>query len=132
MNHIITKMLRILAIIFITFLMISCQSLEPKTDNLVVSFLEDAELQIETLNQVQELEKALQDILLLPPEQLRKKRYSDYQMNERAWTLPKILSSYFCSHKPLFIDVDHFYSDLATDVARSTVQKILTNLQSLK
>ena len=128
MNHIITKMLRILTLIFITFLMLSCQSLELKTGNLVVSFLEDAELQIETQGQIQELKKALQDILLFSPEQLRKKRYLNYSLDERAWALHKIISAYFYSPKPFFIDSEQFYSDITADVTRSTVQKILTNL----
>ena len=128
MNHIITNILRILTLIFITFLMISCQSLETKTDNIVMSFLEDAELQIETQDQIEELKKALQDILLLSPKQLRKQRYLNYQLDERAWKLPKIISAYFCSPKPYFINSEQFYSDITADVTRSTVQKILTNL----
>jgi len=117
----------------LAFLLISCQALEYRDDrNSLTLFLEGAELQVETKDQLLEVERALQDILRLPPEELRKVRYSDYQMNEGVWTLPQLLSAYFLPQHPMGIDFDGFYSNAATDVSRATVKRKLTDLQSLE
>jgi len=117
----------------LAFLFISCQALEYRDDrNSLTLFLEGAELQVETKDQLLEVERALQDILRLPPEELRKVRYSDYQMNEGVWTLPQLLSAYFLPQHPMCIDSDAFYSNAVTDVSRATVKRKLTDLQSLE
>lgn len=131
MKALMTNLQRILALFVVTCLVTGCQGLQPKK-NIVVLFLEGAELQIETQGQLQELEHALQDMLRLPPKQLRERRYSDYQMNEGVWTLTQILSAYFLPQRPLSIDFERFYADAATDAARSIVKKKLVNLQSLE
>src|SRR5689334_3220124 len=57
----------------------------------LVDFLSHADLQIETAAQRTELMKALNDMATLPPEELAKRRYADYQGNAGKWTLLRIL-----------------------------------------
>lgn len=97
----------------------------PARENRVVTFLTVAELQIETADQRKELKRALEDILKLSPEQLQKRRYANYRMENGVWTLPKILSAYYLPNKPMLIDSGHFYRDVSTKKSKSVVKEKL-------
>lgn len=109
---------------------IACQSVDNR-ENSLVAYLENAELQIETSDQRQELKKALRDILSFSSEQLKNKRYANYRMETGAWTLYEILSAYFLPNKPMSLNNVSFYRDVGTDKAKSIVRKKLTLLQKL-
>lgn len=127
----ITFLQRLLVIFMVTSLSVGCQIL-PTKKNLVVSFLKGAELQIETQDQQRELEQALEDMLQLSPKELKKRRYGDYQTTKGMWTLTRILSAYFLPPRPLIIDSDRFYDDVATSAGRSIVEKKLRTLQTMQ
>ena len=116
--------------ILIIAALISCHSMQAG-ENRVVNFLNGAELQIETADQRDELKRALKDILSLRPEQLRDKRYANYRMEAGVWTLPKILTAYYFSPKPMMIDAGQFYTDVTSDEAKSVVRKNLQKLEKL-
>jgi len=118
-----------LALFMVFCLMTECHARQAE-ENSVVSFFDGAELQIETPDQVQELQRALQDMLELPEDELRERRYADYQMNEGKWTLAEILSAYFLQEKP--IDLDRIYSDASENAAKTVIKERLEALKSLE
>ena len=73
-----------------------------KGPNTVVVYLQGAERQSEDLDQRREIEKALNDMLTLTPDELRARRYANYQMEPGAWTIIQFLHRYFVprSHGP--------------------------------
>ena len=123
---------KISVLFVVVALVTSCQKSQPKEENVVIEFLGAAELQIETQDQLKELEKALKDILELQASQLQEKRYSDYQMHEGVWTLPEILSAYFVPEQQSSLAIEHFYSDVISDSARSLIRKKLIALKAIK
>ncbi len=122
---------KLLVLFMVTNLAVGCQILSTK-ENLVVSFLEGAELQIETQDQQRELEQALEDMLQLSPKELKKRRYGDYRTTQGMWTLTQILYAYFLQPRPLTIDSDRFYDHVATSAGRSIVEKKLRILQAME
>jgi hypothetical protein len=81
--------------------LLACQHSRPNT---VVTFLEGADQQWETQGQGREIEKALNDMLMLSPDELRKQRYANYQMQPGAWTIIELLHRYFVSRGLVYID----------------------------
>jgi len=82
--------------------------------NLLVRYFYDAELQVETQSQIQEIKRAFNDALELPLDTLRAQRYADYRMMPNRWTFGKILSAYFCCNGPeryVNSESEAFYAD---------------------
>jgi len=64
--------------------------------NLVVCYFSDAYFQSGDVEESRrEVIQALKDALVLPLEELRAKRYADYQMTPNQWTFGKLLNSYY-------------------------------------
>lgn len=83
----------------------------PVSENLVVRFFADAELQVETRQQLREIQRALNDALTLPVAELRARRYADYTMTADRWTFGMLISAYFLSEQPINPELDEFYAD---------------------
>lgn len=104
----------------------SCREQGP---NSVVAFLQGAERQSEDLDQRLEIEKALNDMLTLKPDELRSRRYANYQMQAGAWTIIQLLHRYFASRGPVYIDEDRFYQDVTDPAARAVIQENLRKVR---
>lgn len=94
-----------------------------------MAFLDGADRQAETLEQRCEIRKVLTDMLALPAEQLRARRYANYQMEQDAWTAPELLCAYFLPSRPMKLDVNDFYHDIAEPRARAVIRQKLRELE---
>jgi hypothetical protein len=61
--------------------------------NPVADFLKNAELQYEGKAQEETVAAALNDILSLPEEALKSRRYSDYAGTKDQWDLPTLITA---------------------------------------
>jgi hypothetical protein len=96
-------------------------STAPKV-NQVVAYLDGADFQVETEGQVQEVLKALEDMLTLPPSALRARRYAGSGMEPGIWTLKKVLLSYFLPRDiTTQLDEATLYEDAQDPKARAVV-----------
>jgi hypothetical protein len=102
-----SRLLLSLAIsIVVSFGLFSCRDKGPNT---VIAYLQGAERQSEDLDQRREIEKALNDMLTLSPDELRKRRYANYQMEPGAWTIIQLLHGYFVPQELKGLDEARFY-----------------------
>ena len=97
----------------------ACQHARPKT---VVVFLQGADQQWETQEQGREIDKALTDMLTLSPDELRGRRYANYQMQPGAWTVIELLHRYFVSRGQAYIDEKNFYHDVTDPAAQAVIR----------
>jgi hypothetical protein len=91
--------------------------------NTVVTFLQGAEQQWETQEQGREIEKALNDMLALKPDELRNRRYANYQMQPGAWSIIELLHRYFVSRGPVYLDENRFYQDMTDPAAKAVIRQ---------
>jgi hypothetical protein len=98
-------------------------------DNSVALFLEGAERQCETSEQLHEIRQALIDMLELSSEQLREKRYATYRMEPDAWTAPELLERYFVPQAGAFLDRESFYRDVKAPAAQAAIRKQLAAIE---
>ncbi len=99
--------------------------------NVIVAFFDEAELQIETDDQRQVLMQALNDMLKLYPDELRKKRYANYQLEPEKWTLAEVLSHYYYARTPIEF-ADLLIEETTSDKSKDAIKKALVKLQSIK
>ena len=99
-----------------------------KQENHVVVFLTGAERQVETDAQKEEIRHAFRDLLSLPPSQVKDRRYADYQGQPGSWTAPQLIEKYYVPAKPMGLDNDRFYRDVAAPEARAVIEKLLKDL----
>jgi hypothetical protein len=93
------------------------------------TYLKGAELQVETDDQRQEIKTALQDMLNLPPEELKKKRYKNYRMEENQWTLVELLQAYYFPNKPMALEhTTSLYKEISDPKVRKIISKLLSDL----
>ncbi len=98
--------------------------------NPVAGFLKNAELQCEGTTQRDTIMEALNDILVLPEEELRKRRYRDYAGNKNRWDLPTLLTRHFVPDMKGKTLGDDFYRDVRSDATRREVIKIIKRMES--
>jgi hypothetical protein len=96
---------------------------------LLVDYLDGAEVQYEGEQQKENIGNALNDALHLPPEELKGKRYSDYQGNENQWDLPAIISHHFVPSSPEKVLGQDFYREITSAEGRSKVAEIIGLLE---
>jgi len=104
----------------------ACRDSGPNT---VVAYLQGAERQSEDLDQRREIEKALNDMLTLSPDELRTRRYANYQMEPGAWDIIHLLHRYFVPEKLKGLDEARFYRDIAKPEARAVIQEHLREVR---
>lgn len=92
--------------------------------NPVAEYLEGAELQYETDVQKENIATALNDILNLPAEELKKRRYKDYTGKEKQWDLPTLIYRHFVPQWPGTTLGDNFYQDVKSKEAQEQVKQI--------
>ncbi len=98
--------------------------------NPVADFLKNAELQYEGKAQEETVAAALNDILSLPEEALKSRRYSDYAGTKDQWDLPTLISRHFVPDRKGKNLGSVFYRDVRSDEARREVGKILERMKS--
>jgi hypothetical protein len=102
---------------------------QDSSDLQLYNYLNGAELQVETDDQRQEIKHALQDMLNLSPEELEKKRYKNYRMEENQWTLVELLQAYYLPDKPMALKDDiALYKETSNPKVKKIVSKLLSNL----
>jgi len=99
-------------------------------ENDVAAFLAGAERQSESEDQKGEIRRALQDVLKLPPAELRGRRYADYQMRTNAWTVVELLQRYYVPRSRAFLDPETFYDQLRDRRVRTAVERHLMDLET--
>jgi hypothetical protein len=99
------------------------------SENLVVRYFADADLQAETRQQLREIRRALEDALTLPIAELRIRRYADYTMTVDRWTFGKLIGSYFMSAQPMDTESENFYEDSKKPEAVATLKRRLTEVE---
>jgi hypothetical protein len=102
---------------------------EAVSENLVVQFFSDADLQAETRTQLREIRRALDDALTLPVSQWRARRYADYTMTANRWTFGKLISAYFLSSAPIDPKSEKFYEDCKKPEAAAVLQGRLAEVE---
>jgi hypothetical protein len=100
-----------------------------KGPNTVVAYLQGADQQFENANQGREIEKALNDMLTVSPDELRKRRYANYQMQPGAWTIIDVLHKYFLPSKPVGLNQRQFYQDVADPAAQAVIRAHLREVR---
>ncbi|MCD4783612.1 MAG: hypothetical protein K8T10_07250 [Candidatus Eremiobacteraeota bacterium] len=99
-----------------------------ETDNPVFLYLKNVELQYEGEVQKENIKTALQDILTLTLDQLKKKRYRDYKGKENQWDLPTLIEKHFVPAKSGITLGDNFYKDVKSMEVQNEVKIILDRL----
>ena len=106
--------------------LLSCRHAGPNT---VVVYLQGADQQWETQEQGREIERALNDMLTLSPDELRNRRYANYQMQPGAWTTIELLHRYFVSRGLVYVDETRFYQDVTDPAAQAVIRQHLQDVK---
>ena len=114
-------------LLLVAFLMIAsgCED----TDNMTLSYFQNAELQYEGEVQKENIITALNDILTLPAEELKEKKYKDYTGKENEWSLESLIYNHFVPDKEGKTLGNNFYDDIKKPEAQEKVREILKSLQ---
>ncbi len=98
--------------------------------NTVISYLHEAQRQTETTQDRLQLKQALEDILNLPPPQLKSRRYADYQGHPGAWSVTRLISQYFIPARPVALDSVAFYDQYRDPEAQALIRVHLETLNA--
>jgi hypothetical protein len=96
--------------------------------NAVVDYFSGAEIQAETDAQRNELRKALTDMLTLPIDVLKQRRYAGFDGKPSARNLVEILSGHLVPTAPRALDAQAFFADLKAETAQAVVRVKLDEL----
>jgi len=120
MSHKINVLI-LVSLLFLIFQLSSCKD----SDNKVMNYLNNAELQYEGEVQEENLITAMNDILNLSEEQLKLKKYKDYSGQENQWDLPTLIYKHFVPAKEGKTLGDNFYHDVKTKEVQKIIKKFL-------
>ncbi len=101
----------------------------PEGKNLVVDYLTTAELQYEGGIQKQNIYAALNDILYLSEQEIRHKRYKDYNGKEEQWDLPTLIYRHFVPSQQGKTLGNNFYRDIKLEDVREQVENIIDKMR---
>ncbi|MDO8432541.1 MAG: hypothetical protein Q7S58_09050 [Candidatus Binatus sp.] len=90
--------------------------------NVVADYLDGAEQQSETDDQGQVIKQAFTDMLNVPVDRLRKKRYPDYRMHPDTWPITEVLYRYIVPAAPVRFEGDEFFRDVKQPDAQKIVR----------
>ena len=118
-------------ITFITVLLIlfiiqltSCKD----SENQVLNYFNNVELQYEGRVQEETILEAMNDILVLSEEQLKLKRYKDYSGLENQLDLPTLIYKYFVPDNESKTLGENFYKDVKVKEVQERIKKILSQI----
>ena len=109
------------------FLLASC-IVCGKAENPVAEYFENAELQYEGEVQKENILTALEDILRLPEDELRTRRYKDYTGKDDAWDLPTLIYRHFVPDEQKNLG-DNFYEDVKTKEMQEKIERMIAQLR---
>src|SRR5688500_2130014 len=98
-------------------------------ENPIERYFGGVELQIETDDQRAALEAALADMETLPVEELRVRKYPDYQLQPDVWDLPTLLERYYVPDHPQSIH-DGFWEHVGDPASRAVAARLRSALRS--
>jgi hypothetical protein len=98
------------------------------TRNTVAAFLGHAERQSETDDQRREIQRALRDMLVKAPAELRRMRYADYSGQRNAWSITELMQHYFVPNPPVTLDDERFFKDVRAPSARAAIRRQLAEV----
>lgn len=110
---------------FLLIVIAGCQ----KRVNSVFNYLNNAELQYENEDQMENIKVALNDILTLPEKELSLKKYKDYTGEEGQWDLPTLILRHFVPDKKGKSLGLNFYKDVKSDEVQKKISMILKTLE---
>ena len=120
MSHKINALI-LVSLLFLIFQLPSCKD----SDNQVLNYLSNAELQYEGEVQKENLITAMNDILNLSEEQLKLKKYKDYSGNENQWDLQTLIHKHFVPDKEDKTLGNNFYHDVKAKEVQEIIKKFL-------
>jgi len=103
-------------------------SVSQKNVNQVYAYLKNADLQYEGESQKENIVNALNDIVNLPEEQLRVKKYKDYSGKEDQWDLTALIYKYFVPDKKEKTLGDNFFQVVKSKEVQKEVKNILESI----
>jgi len=93
------------------------------------SYLDNVEIQYETEEQKKNIKKALNDILTLNTEELKKQRYDDYRGNKNQWDIITLIMRYFVPDEKNKTLGNNFYKEIKKNNVKAKIKKILRSLK---
>ena len=103
------------------FQLTSCKD----SENQVLNYFNNVELQYEGRAQEETIIEAMNDILNLSKEQLKLKRYEDYSGLENQWDSPTLIYKYFVPNNASKTLGKNFYKDVKAKEVQEQIKKIL-------
>jgi hypothetical protein len=98
-----------------------------KGGNPVLYYLKNSELKYDNKMQRDNIIRACTDAIMYAPEDLKKKRYKDYEGNEDRWDLQTLLTKHFVPQKLNLTWGDNFYEDVKQDSVKAIFSYIIVS-----
>ncbi len=113
----------------LTFVMAMLMTGCNKNMNPVLDYLTGAEVQYEGNTQKATIIIALNDIIMLSEQELKKKKYSDYAGNKNNWDMPTLFVKHFVPNLSSKNLGNSFYRDVKSEEVRVKIKLILGELK---
>lgn len=107
-------------------------SMFSEKENQTARYFDGVEVQYENDIQKETIIQVLNDILNMPAEELRKKKYPNYVGENDAWNLPTIIYGYCIADDSQKTLGDDLYSEVKDDEVQIKIKKLLESLTSDK
>lgn len=111
--------------LFSFFILAACHE-QPQSQNQVYEYLKGAELQCED-DQRAEVIVVLNDLLTLPAEELKKKRYNNY-VGIKEWPAPFFIERHFVPDTLKCLNEEAFYKELADPRVKQIIGDFLEKM----
>ena len=115
----------LLIFLFLVIVLMGCK----KSENPIMNYFENSELQYEGKLQEENIITALNEILSLSEEQLKTKRYKDYTGKEDQWDLPTLIYRHFVPDKKDKSFGNNFYHDIKSKEVQQKIKQILEKIK---
>lgn len=115
----------IVIMLFYSFVFTGCN----KSENAVLSYLENAEIQYEGESQRENIVSALNDILNLKVEELKNRKYDDYEGEKGQWDLPTLIQKHFVPDSEGKSLGNNFYRDIKSKKVQDKITEILKEIR---
>lgn len=110
-------------------ILVDAQTVTRHARNSVVEYLQGAELQAETNDQVREIQRALSDMLNeSAADSCARRRYADYQLTPNMWTITRLLGAYFLPATPQELELERFCKDVIKPKAKAIIREKLNEV----
>ncbi len=126
---------RIFLLAIFNTLLIGCQhdtdlsSTEERSQNVVVKYFNNSEVQAENDAQRCEIRRVLIDMLQKPENELRTSKYRDYQGNVDRRDIIQLIRAHFVPDRPQALKLESFLADVKKTDAQQAIQNKLTEIE---